>query len=86
VRTYYTHPLHAHLSAGAYIARKEPLTAYLEEISAGFRARRPEFHVDGTFEDQLAWRELHLRYYPRIKVDFRSSIFRRYDVFRGSDY
>jgi hypothetical protein len=86
VQTYYTHPLHAHLSAGAFMARKGPLIAYLEEISAGFRARHPEFFVDGRFEDQLAWRDLHLRYYPKIKVDYLSRIFLRYDAFRGSDY
>jgi hypothetical protein len=80
--TYYTHPLHCRLSAGAYIAEKNALLRYLRELSEAYDKRAPWTQADGIFVDQLGWRYLHAREYPKIKVDHQSVIFKRYDVFR----
>ena len=41
--------------------------------------------ADGGFNDQLAWRRLHKRHFPALRVDSRSRIFKRYDLFRRLD-
>ncbi len=82
---YYTHQFHSHLSAGGYIARKEILIGYLEEIVSRYKKNDPELFFRGRFDDQLSWRSLHFRDYPKIKVDFRSLIFKRFDLFRNLD-
>jgi hypothetical protein len=81
--TYYTHPLHCRLSAGAYVAEKEALTGYLRELSKAYAQKAPWTQDEGIFVDQLGWRYLHSRNYPKIQVDHRSLIFKRYDLFRG---
>jgi len=80
--TYYTHPLHCRLSAGAYIAEKNALLRYLQELSEAYDKKASWTQAEGIFVDQLGWRYLHAREHPRIKVDHQSVIFRRYDVFR----
>jgi hypothetical protein len=79
---YYTHPLHCRLSAGAYLAEKGALASCLRELADAYRRSAPWALENGAFVDQLGWRVLHARDYPRIQVDYRSLIFKRYDVFR----
>lgn len=83
--TYYTHPLHCRLSAGAYIAEREPLIGYLEKLVAAYQGREPWAMDEGVFTDQLGWRHLHVQHYPKLKVDFQSRIFKRYDLFMNYD-
>lgn len=79
---YPNHPLHCRLNAGGYMARTQALKVFIKEIVSGFENQKQEFMYQGKFDDQLAWRELHRRHYPRIKVDCRSLIFKRFDLFR----
>lgn len=79
---YYAHPLHCRLSAGAYVAEREALAECLRELVAACDENRPWARYNGVFVDQLGWRYLHAKYYPRIQVDSRCLIFKRYDVFR----
>jgi hypothetical protein len=79
---YYTHPLHCRLSAGAYMAEKESLVRYLRELAEAYNEGAPWALYDGAFVDQLGWRHLHSKYYPKIQVDHRCLIFKRYDLFR----
>jgi len=86
IATYPSNPLHCRLSAGAYLARTESLLRYLRRLQAAHATEEAwtlGFH--GRFDDQLAWRHLHRQEYPRIQVDSLSKIFRRYDIFRGTD-
>jgi hypothetical protein len=84
--TYATHPLHSHLSAGGFMARRVALGSYLHEIVKAHQEGETWMLFDGSFDDQLSWRHLHYKYYPRVKVDYRSLIFKRYDIFRTLDY
>jgi hypothetical protein len=82
---YYTHQFHSHLSAGGYIGRRDALIEFLKEIMEAFEEKK-QWAMDGrVFNDQLAWKHLHYKYYPRIKVDFESLIFKRYDLFMDYD-
>ena len=80
--TNYTFPLHCRLSAGAYVAEKEALVVYLRLLVEAYREKAPWAQCHGGFEDQLGWRYLHSKHYPKIQVDCRSLIFKRYDLFR----
>jgi len=79
---YYTHPLHCRLSAGAYIAEREALASCLRELAEAYDQQAPWTQDEGIFVDQLGWRYLHSKYHPRIQVDQRCLIFKRYDLFR----
>lgn len=79
---YYTHPLHCRLSAGAYVAERGMLERCLRELVAAYAESAPWTMYDGAFVDQLGWRHLHARHYPKIQVDYQSLIFKRYDLFR----
>lgn len=79
---YYTHPLHCRLSAGAYVAEVEALAGCLRELVEACDENLPWAMHDGTFVDQLGWRHLHAKYYPRIQVDSQCLIFKRYDLFK----
>lgn len=83
--TYETHQFHCHLSAGGYIGRREALIEFLREIAWAYEEKSDWAMVGKVFDDQLAWRHLHYKYNPRIKVDFKSLIFKRYDLFMGFD-
>lgn len=80
--TYYASPLHCRLSAGAFAGEKEALLVYVRQLVEAYRDKAPWAICEGRFEDQLGWRYLHCRHYPKIQVDFRSQIFKRYDLFR----
>lgn len=45
----------------------------------GLKRYYNDFSGDRVFDDQQAWRALHVKYYPKIKVDYKSMIFARYD-------
>jgi Gpi18-like mannosyltransferase len=83
--TYPDNPFHCRLSAGAYFARTQSLLEYLRRLRTAHDAREAwTAGFNGQFDDQLAWRHLHRQEYPRIKVDSFSTIFRRYDIYRGT--
>lgn len=79
---YYTHPLHCRLSAGAFVAERDALASCLRELVAAYDERQPWAWYEGSYIDQLGWRHLHTKYYPRLQVDHRCLIFKRYDLFR----
>jgi hypothetical protein len=58
------------------------LRSCLRELVEAYNESTPWALCDGAFVDQLGWRYLHTRYYPKIQVDHRSLIFKRYDLFR----
>jgi hypothetical protein len=71
--------------AGAYFARTRALLEYLKELKIA-HAVTPDWALYcGNFDDQLGWRHLHRQEYSRIKVDSLSKVFRRYDIFRGTE-
>lgn len=80
--TYYGQPLHCRLSAGAFVAEKEALSSCLRELVQACDERLPWAFAGEAFVDQLGWRHLHARDYPRIQVDSRCLVFKRYDLFR----
>lgn len=81
--TYYAQPLHCRLSAGAFVAERQALLSYLRELVRACDERLPWAFAGETFDDQLGWRHLHARDYPRIQVDSRCLVFKRYDLFRN---
>lgn len=81
--TYFDRPLHCRLSAGGYVAEVAALVPYLETIATAYRGGSSRAEYGGHFNDQRAWRRLHKKHYPRLRVDSRSMVFKRYDVFRG---
>lgn len=76
------HPYHCHLSAGAFMGRREALVALLREIMAGAREGAAWTRTGGGFDDQLSWRHMHLLHHPRVQVDVEAKIFKRFDTFR----
>lgn len=78
----YTDPWHAHLNSGGFIGRTEFIGSCAQEILDTWRVN-PAFCDDHRgFNDQLGWRQLHRKYYPRIKIDCPCSIFVRFDDVR----
>jgi hypothetical protein len=73
---------HCHLNAGGYLAGRGYLTAKLDEVMAGAEARSPWCTTTEGFDDQLAWRHMHRRYFPAIKVDSPCRVFIRFDPAR----
>lgn len=72
-------PLHRHLNAGCYVGHQDVLRECLEEIATGYRERAEWCHHEGEFDDQLAWRHLHARHFPRLRVDVGCDLFLRFD-------
>jgi hypothetical protein len=70
---------HCHLNAGGYLGRRSYVTARLAEIMAAIARQDAWCMTPRGFDDQLAWRQLHRRYYPAIKVDATSDVFIRFD-------
>jgi len=64
---------HNHLSAGIYIGRTKAILYYLQWIVDNLG------NMQGHFDDQATWRELHYQHYPKIKVDYLCKIFSRFD-------
>jgi hypothetical protein len=79
---YYSTPFHAHLSAGGYFGKKEFILKYLKEIIDAHNNQATWAFFNGRFDDQQSWRHLHQKYYPKLKIDNKSLIFKRFDNFR----
>ncbi len=75
----YADPRHRHLNAGAYIGRTEFVRKRLREILAAHAAEEPWCFSRYGFDDQLAWRHMHMRHYPAIKIDAACRVFLRFD-------
>jgi hypothetical protein len=73
---------HCHLNAGGYVARRAYLEPCLAEITRAIVDQRPWCLTRRGFSDQLAWRHLHARYYPSIRIDTSCRIFARFDRHR----
>jgi hypothetical protein len=71
-------PAHRHLNA-SYIGKTATVRSCLDEIVRGIEVAEPWCHTDSGFDDQLAWREMHRRYYPRLQIDTQCLIFSRFD-------
>jgi hypothetical protein len=69
---------HRHLNA-SYIGRTTDVYRFLERIEHAIGAGASWCRTDTGFDDQLAWREMHRRHHPRLKVDVSCSIFVRFD-------
>jgi len=80
---YYSCPFHCHLSAGAFIGEQKTLASYLSTLFEAYQKQESWAYYNGAFDDQLGWRSLHLREYPRIQVDAECRVFKRYDLFRN---
>lgn len=69
-----------HLSAGGYMGRFGWIRMRLAEVRDAIVTKASWAHLnDGTFDDQLAWRRIHQRAHPRIKVDYAGLVFQRFD-------
>lgn len=78
----YTDPGHAHLNSGGFIGRADFIRCCAQEILESWRADPGFCETPKRFSDQLGWRRMHRRYYPRIKIDFGCRIFLRFDHLR----
>jgi len=79
---YYKHPLHCHLSAGGYVGDREALVSYLRMLIEAYEKREDWVLFNGAFDDQLGWRTLHYKYYPKLQVDTECRVFKRFDIFK----
>ena len=68
------------------MARASVLKEIINEIVSGVELHPASFSHNGQFDDQMAWREMHHKYYPRIKVDCETLIFKRFDLFRFIEF
>lgn len=73
---------HCHLNSGGYLARRGYLMTALTEVAEAMAQRQPWCDTPQGFDDQLAWRHMHRRYHPAIRVDARCEIFIRFDANR----
>ena len=72
---------HNHLSAGAYFGKISFVKKCLSEIIDLTELGDDKVMFRGNFDDQSAWRYLHRKYYPKIKVDHECKLFSRFDAF-----
>lgn len=72
-------PAHRHLNAGGYLARTSYLGPRLKEVMAAMAGHADWCTAEHGFDDQLAWRQLHRRYYPQMRVDTSCRVFLRFD-------
>jgi hypothetical protein len=75
-------PAHRHLNSGGFIGHSDEVRRYLAEIDEARRSHAPWCSAREGFDDQLAWRGLHRRHHPAIRVDMHCSIFVRFDEHR----
>jgi hypothetical protein len=66
-----------HLSAGAYVGCVNTILEIMEWIEE--RRLKGLLCFRGRFDDQLAWRQAHLTYYPRLAIDTEGLLFNRFD-------
>jgi hypothetical protein len=69
---------HRHLNA-SYIGRTSEVFTHLAAIDRAILSHEPWCHLGSEFDDQLAWREMHRRHYPRLRIDNDCTIFVRFD-------
>jgi len=86
---------HGRLSSGGCVGYKGYLLGKLKEIMQlsdandqrvlrrGRSAACDIGKAGRSFDDQLAWRLMHMKYYPEIMVDYKCKIFSRYDKYFG---
>ena len=74
-------PEHRHLNA-SYIGITSEVVDCLSTIRQAIQQNSPWCRTVDGFDDQLAWRELHRRRYPRLKIDHKCVVFARFDKFR----
>lgn len=77
-------PGRQHLSAGVFFGHTEYVLECLRSIVEACSRRSADDKwalYRGRFDDQHAWRMLHLRNYPVMRVDSEGTMCRRYDVF-----
>jgi hypothetical protein len=79
---YYKNPLHCRLSAGGYVGEREALVRYLRMLIEAYEKKEEWAFFNGAFDDQLGWRGLHYKYFPKIQVDTACRIFKRFDIFK----
>jgi|HubBroStandDraft_3_1064219.scaffolds.fasta_scaffold216422_1 hypothetical protein len=69
-------PRWRHINSGGVLARRDALMRHLEEIMKA----KESFWYSAWWDDQMAWREMHKRHYPSIRVDTRALIFSQLDT------
>lgn len=72
-------PLHRHLNAGCYLGHTAYVADRLAEIAAAIEQGESWCRAEGHVDDQLAWRQLHRREHPMIRVDAECRLFLRFD-------
>lgn len=70
---------HCHLNAGGYLARTSGLAPRLRALMAAIDGGDDWCRAEHGFDDQLAWRQLHRRQHPGIRVDVGCRVFLRFD-------
>ncbi|MGH9675220.1 MAG: glycosyltransferase domain-containing protein [Bryobacteraceae bacterium] len=78
----YTDPQHAHLNAGSFLGRADFIENCAREILDSARLDPSFCEAPKGFSDQLGWRRMHRKYYPRIKIDHACRVFLRFDHLR----
>jgi len=71
--------MHNHLSAGGFMGKRKYIIERLKEIYEAYVNNDLWVLFDGRFDDALAWRAMHYKYYPQIKVDSKCALWSRYD-------
>jgi hypothetical protein len=66
-----------HLSAGAYVGTINGILEGIEWIEN--KAGKGWLKFRGHFNDQLAWRLMHLTHYPKLAIDSEGLLFNRFD-------
>jgi hypothetical protein len=75
-------PAHRHVNTGGLIGRTEYVRECLTEIETALKSGATWGLTRQGFDDQLAWRVLHTRRHPMIKVDMHCKVFVRFDQHR----
>ena len=78
---------HQHLNAGGMMARVDCILPYLEFMERDYNetgikyAKEIEESGKHKWRDQTCWRQMALKYYPKIKIDSLSKIWSRVDIY-----
>jgi hypothetical protein len=68
-----------HLSAGGVFGRTESFMQFADEVISSLQDGQQGFRYQQGFDDQHAWREIHLKHFPRVQVDSSRTLFARFD-------
>jgi len=66
-----------HLSSGAYVGTVTRILEGMRWIEE--RRRKGWLKFGGRFDDQLAWRKVHLAFHPKVAIDTEGILFNRFD-------